>query len=357
MVDPATGSGTPTGNAGGTAAGGGTPTYAQKASPGNAGKGGSSGGRSNRNRRGGRGGGGANQSGPPSWNAKTFEGSEEGLKGHNYDCVSPTDADRYARTTIKIQDYIGKNFSFGNDLSPSVESPGGGLIALAVPKEDDVYAVAGKPTAVESAIMQEKIKLYTKREATLSENNKKLFSLVKGQCTDAMIARLESTNDYAEVKRQQDGLGLLLLVKRASFDPQNKQYTPMAVFSLSVRLYTFRQQPHWTVPKYHEAFINFVEVAEAGGVTIGNDTGLLKVAAKSLFSVGKVSSEKVSSLDKAELKLVVAGARDHALACCFIMGADRQRFGLLLVELNNHHVQGQDGYPKTLTGAYELLLT
>jgi len=97
MVDQVTGGGKPTGNANDAPAGGGAQSNAQGGPPGTAGKGGGSGGRLNRNRRNGRGGGGA--SSPPLSNAKSFDGSEDGLKGDIYDCVSPTDADRYTVST------------------------------------------------------------------------------------------------------------------------------------------------------------------------------------------------------------------------------------------------------------------
>ena len=70
----------------------------------------------------GRGGRSSNDPGQVMSNAKTFCGDIDDLKGHIYDCVSPTDADRYLKTTTKVQEYIGRVFMFGELLSPALNT-------------------------------------------------------------------------------------------------------------------------------------------------------------------------------------------------------------------------------------------
>ena len=73
-------------------------------------------------------------------NAKTFEGSEAGLKGYIYDCVAPSDADRYATTTTKLQEFVGRTFAFGNDLTPSLDAPGDGFELAGGNRRQDGFA-------------------------------------------------------------------------------------------------------------------------------------------------------------------------------------------------------------------------
>jgi hypothetical protein len=44
------------------------------------------------------------------------------------------------------------------------------------------------------------------------------------------------------------------------------------------------------------------------------------------------------------------------MACAFLVGSDRDRYGKLVEDLENDHIQGSDKYPKTLTDAYSLLV-
>jgi hypothetical protein len=49
-------------------------------------------------------------------------------------------------------------------------------------------------------------------------------------------------------------------------------------------------------------------------------------------------------------------AYQQYIGAAFILGADRNCFGKLLDKLQNDHLQGYNGYPKSLTSAYHLLV-
>ena len=235
---------------------------------------------SNRGGRGRRNGGGrsrggrsGNDPGQVMSNAKTFHGDIEDLKGHIYDCVSPTDADRYLKTTTKVQEYIGRVFTFGELLSPALESPKDGIPKLMVPVV--TYADPGKPTEIEKLLLTEEVKIHIKKKSSLEENNRKLFSVVKGQCTDAMLARIEGHDNYASSKNDRDGLALLAIVKSISYAYQHKEYVPLALHKTMHRFYNFKQKKDQTVTQYKEAFTNNVDVIEAQGSLIGTAHRLL----------------------------------------------------------------------------------
>jgi hypothetical protein len=58
-----------------------------------------------------------------------------------------------------------------------------------------------------------------------------------------------------------------------------------------------------------------------------------------------------------ELNATKEGAIEEYLAMAFLMGADRNRYGKLIEDLENAFTQGQDNYPRTVTGAYTMLTT
>ena len=283
-------------------------------------------------------------------NAKTFEGSIDELKGHIYDCVSPKDADRFLKTTTRIQEYISRTLPFGELLAPSLDSPQAGTPTLVVPTAN--YVDPANPTEVEKMIVQEKVKLHIKKESAVENNNKKLFSIVKGQCTDAMVSRIEGHNTWNGCKGSQDGLALLVIVKEYSYDYQHQQYIPLVLTRGVIRLYTFKQRQEWSVAKYHEAFKNVVDVFEAQGGTIGEIRGLLKFAAKEEGTI----AGNYQNLTDAEKTIIRDKARQYQLAVLFIEGADPVRFGSLLIELDNSNTLQLDTYPRTLKDAYNMLL-
>jgi hypothetical protein len=49
-------------------------------------------------------------------------------------------------------------------------------------------------------------------------------------------------------------------------------------------------------------------------------------------------------------------AKEQYLACAFILGADKTRYGRMLEDLKNSFTQGVDKYPKNMTDAYNLLV-
>ena len=303
--------------------------------------------------RGGRNRGGGGNSGQVMSNAKSFTGDIDDLKGHIYDCVSPTDSDRYLKTTTKIQEYIGRKFDFGELLSPRLDNPALGIPILAAP-DTDFMADPANPTQVETMILTEHVKLHIKQTSSLVENNKKLFSVIKGQCTDVMIARLEASPTWAMIKDNRNGLSLLALVKQTAYNFHHMQYTPLTLHKSLMRFSHFKQKKEQSVADYKDAFMSMVDVHEAQGGKIGGSPGFLEFAAQH----GQFTTwEAVEAAGvQADIDSTRAAARQQHLAVAFLVGADPNRFGSLITDLNNQHVQQLDTFPKTLETAYQLLL-
>ena len=55
------------------------------------------------------------------------------------------------------------------------------------------------------------------------------------------------------------------------------------------------------------------------------------------------------------LKAAQKYAREQYLACAFLLGSDRKRYGKILENLENEFTQKTDKWPKTSTDAYSLL--
>ena len=58
---------------------------------------------------------------------------------------------------------------------------------------------------------------YSKRKAIYQENKGKIYSVMIGQCTDAMIAKLKGDSNFDLIKHNSDMLGLLGAIKNVDF--------------------------------------------------------------------------------------------------------------------------------------------
>jgi hypothetical protein len=177
----------------------------------------------------------------PTSNAKTFMGDIEELQGSIYDCANTSDADRYLKTTTKIQEYVGRTLILGELLSPALENPSAGIPVLAPPTPN--YADPAVPTAIETMIMGEEIKLHVKQKVAMQENNRKLYSILRGQCTDLMLSRVEGHANYPAIKTARNGLGLLEIIPICSYQAlASHQLPPHTIHKAMVRFYNFKQK-------------------------------------------------------------------------------------------------------------------
>jgi hypothetical protein len=92
-----------------------------------------------------------------------------------------------------------------------------------------------------------------------------------------------------------------------------------------------------------------VEVAEHCGRSLGNHQGLID---KKLEERGL----SIVTCSVNEHREAITDSREEHLACSFLLGSDRKRRGKLIEDLQNHHVQRNDKYPKTLVEACNLLI-
>ena len=152
--------------------------------------------------------------GTPRSNDALFTGRIEALKGYIYDCSDIKQAEMFTKTTKEITHYVAREFGKGgDDVRRAIE-------ALKLPE-------INKPDKPDPATSDEydkiewsgKMKNYQAQMFNLEEGMKRLFSVVYGQCTKLMIARLAAIEDFeADVIEMSDMLGLLNAIKRITFN-------------------------------------------------------------------------------------------------------------------------------------------
>ena len=71
-----------------------------------------------------------------------------------------------------------------------------------------------------------------------------VYSLVIGQCTDAMIARFESHKHYSSVADERHGINLLRIIRSIYFDFQDQKYVAQSIHQEKQRFYAIKQGRH-----------------------------------------------------------------------------------------------------------------
>jgi hypothetical protein len=266
-----------------------------------------------------------------------FEGKCDKLKGHVYDCADIRQSDMFMRTTKEIAEYVGSTYKQGGDICRAVEG-------LSMPTLHDPPDPPENATRTQLRKWEKKVDEFVKRELQLEENIQTLYSLVWGQCTDIMRQRIEALNTFADMSDTKNGLELLRAIKNISYNVQHQKKLSQALHESKRRYYSLVQTKHETTQMYLEQYRNVTDVLTHSGAIVGFEPGLFQE-----FAIERNKTiEELTEEDKAEIQ-----ERYHAMA--FLLGADRNRFGKLIEDLENEFLRGHDDFPKTLTSAYHLL--
>ena len=211
-----------------------------------------------------------------------------------------------------------------------------------MPIPDDPPAGANE---TQKLIWKKRIEQYIAREDKLNENLKTLYSLVWGQCSDIMRQKIEASDKYQEMSATADSMELLKTIKTISFNFQSQKHLTHAIHEAKKQFYALYQTRHMTLTMYLDTFQNLVDVIEHTGGIIGLEPGIMKAFN---LKYGRDANKLLTAAEKAVTK-------DNYLAIAFILGADRNRYGKLVEDLENAFLQGRNDYPDTLSGAFNLL--
>lgn len=269
-----------------------------------------------------------------------FDGREPDLSGHIYDCTYKQ-ADMYSKTTREIAEYVGRTYKYGTDVRLAIES----LKNTNIEQPEDPPDPA---TRTQTLIWEKRVVEYVKRETAFEDNMKTLYSLIWGQCTDALRAKLQARSNHKTIATSGDSIELLKNIKDTAFNIQSERYNQHTIFEAKRRLDNLYQDRNMTCEVYLERFMNQVSVIEHCGASVID----MEMIETSLKEVGLT----FTTASAEELSDAKAYAKDKYLACMFLVNADRNRYGKLIEDTQNLFIQGDNKYPETLTEAYALLI-
>ena len=273
-----------------------------------------------------------------------FRGDTEKMKGFVFElptCDSQmTDTidmlKRYARLTYTSAPSMGSLF-LRVPKQPEIKKPGAKPIPTGEPEKR-----GGPPTITvfDTELFKVEVSNYGKEVRGLERDLIAFFSVIFGQCSPSLRAELRSQDGFDEAELKGDCLWILAAIRGAltKFDKGN--YVHEAIHDLWSRFYRDYQGPRSTVDYFNafEALVKTLQENDAIGsppLTQDPDPDV----------IGRDDDETRRNL------------RERALAVALIKNSDNHRFAKLKDDLRTNYARGTDQWPKTLTGAYNMLVT
>ena len=195
-------------------------------------------------------------------------------------------------------------------------------------------------------LWEKRVDELTKRESKLEENLRTLFSLVWGQCTDPMRARIRSLQEYEAMEEESDSLALIKCIRNVMYSYQSVTYRCESIHDALKRFWHLHQGKLHSCQQYLEELENCVAVVDHCGGLIGVFPGIIDY----LYELRGINNPTAIQIAEA-----TKDSQEMFLATYFFLNADKARYGKLIEDTQNAYLQGTDNYPKTVTAAYSML--
>jgi len=117
---------------------------------------------------------------------------------------------------------------------------------------------------------------YMKQKNLLSMNLKTLYSLVWGQVTPALCAKLRTYTMFNQINAEYNSLALLTMIRTVCFADSNNKNKYQSNNDIIIKFYMFKQDRNMPNTVYYEKYNNLLKVLRNQGIYIGCEPGLIK---------------------------------------------------------------------------------
>jgi hypothetical protein len=184
-----------------------------------------------------------------------FQGKYDHLKGFVYDCSDGKQSDRFNLFTKEISEYVGREYQYDGDIRWTIDN-------LERFKEEEPKELYTTATGIQKRMWERRVDEYIKRENKLRENCRTAYSLVTGQCTEHMRAKLEAAPGFNELKSKFYLIGLIKTIKGLSFQFEGQQSKTRSLTLDHKRFQQLMQTKDTTNAGFLEQFLTSVSVLE-----------------------------------------------------------------------------------------------
>ena len=125
-------------------------------------------------------------------------------------------------------------------------------------------------------IWEQEVKMYCKQVTTYKTNKCALYSVVWGQCSEAMQAKIKSDKLYDSMHAEvDDSLMLIKIIKGIAYKFESQKNIYLSLDNVKCTFYAYKQGADETNANYMSKFKNTIEVIEHYGGTTGEDKARL----------------------------------------------------------------------------------
>jgi hypothetical protein len=135
--------------------------------------------------------------------------------------------------------------------------------------------------------------LYVKRRETYNIDRCALYSVLWGQCSEAMQVKIKSADSYNTMDHNSNSLELIKVIKGAAYKFESQQNIYLTLDNAKCTFYAYQHQvADETNAAYMSKFKNTIEVIERFGGSVGDDKALMLDKLKSAGQNDKTATDK-----------------------------------------------------------------
>jgi hypothetical protein len=236
-----------------------------------------------------------------------FEGRCDGLKGFTFDCTDSRQTTGFSTSIKELAEYFGRTYTYGGDIRWTVENEK--MFPVPCPKD-----VAADDGATIKRIWERRVDEYAKRENKLAANCDTVFSLILGQCSEYMRAKLEGLDSYEKMKGGFDTIALIKAIKGLTYQFDGQKYHSMALHQAKNRFYNLYQGREMTNAQFLDKFQTCVAIVDQLG---GDNLGRYYTAVKNeIEAMGKSRHPRYPGTSTSQLPTLLHQTR-HVMESCW----------------------------------------
>ena len=238
----------------------------------------------------------------------------------------------------KLINYVGREHPMGDTLVCIIKDGSDPHVVLDTRYEPANLSAEEMKEDFKVKVYMEKLKRYMIKTDELLTNQRKLYDVIWGQCSDQLQEVIKYLDDYEDKETKKDIPWLMEQLQRETvgIDSMGNKYVNLIkAIKLLINMRQGQEESDDVYLKRMKA--NAESLKLAGG--------------KHIF----VSPELITSAGSTVTAKETSTEIDKFLGFLLLLNADQQRYGDLQKELAQDAQLGNDNYPQTTASTYELL--
>jgi hypothetical protein len=197
------------------------------------------------------------------------------MNGHVFQCPNEGgEKNEFTKTIEALHEYIAKKITYPGDmwnLTTDMTEP-------VVPEPPQISDEDLKSDGLKKAVWTKQVSNYVVRCEQLQQNMRAVSSVILGQCSDAMKAKLKANSSYKEKYGKADAVWLLTTIRSTMLKFEEHQNVHLGLRDALAAICNHRQGDN-DLTTYRTELESLVEAYESYGGEFGRSEELMKLEA------------------------------------------------------------------------------